>query len=243
MYGELETSVFLPVASSNALMRSALGDRPVISVASRGRKREVNAWYRPAVWSDVSDELLDSLIGPDENGKREVTRHAEIVVAAELLREDPVQIAAELARCMYCHYLAATGYALDVPGETNYYSAAWSDLAPRFLCTAERSEQKNKGWSKLTPTDEFRATVGPLLRPDAFDMARDGSPVGTAGSRMFKYRCACTTVRCATRLNATCASCGTFFVWEDKAAIPARFIGTEARTAYVNPDGTMKGGE
>lgn len=195
---------------------------PVIAVSSRGRKRTVNAWYVPSVWNDVTDDLLDALSFDGATNNRVETKRAECVLASELLRSEPLDIAAELTRTMLAHHLAIAGKVADVPGESNYYPRRWRDYATTVgLVASVNDEQPSKGWSRITRTPAFDSIVTPLLNVNAFDISRDGVSDRTAqANRMLKYACDCTVVRSATFVDATCNACGMMVEYADKAKVP-----------------------
>lgn len=234
LYVELRTA-YAPNVQKYIGQRAAeaLNDSPVISVASRGKKRTVNAWYRPSVWVDTTDDLLDALVGDrNDDGSRVQTKRAEIVIASEVLREDALTVAVEVTRGLLCHAMQAQGYA--VPGESNYYPRSWERWAE--VCELRallNTEQPSKGWAKLTPRPAFVSTVTPLLRPEAIDISRDSAEKGNVGSRMVKYRCGCTTVRAATVLLATCIRCGNAFAYADSAPVPSK-VAARARARIAN---------
>ena len=194
------------------------GKRPVILVESRGR-RKVESWYVPGVWEDSADTLLDALSG----GSGKADRFGEIVIASESLSEDPLTIAAHLAREMLSHMLRIRG---SRGTRWGYYGRAWQSYATEIGCRAEvNPDAPHLGWSRFLPGEHFRENIGPEIRPGAFVLTRQGErPVDpTSKNRHHKWSCGCTTVRCATRLDATCTDCGNPFAWAETFEPPERF--------------------
>lgn len=195
-------------------------DRPIITLASKGRNRTRTGWYTPGVWSDSQEDVLAGLAGAPlgHNVKR-----AEIVVATELLA-NPVAAVAELCRQIvvheqvlrrtYNHYPNPMG---GILGSNGYYPENWSRLAHNIGCKATVDpEQPSRGWSKLTPGPVFIASIGADINTRVFDVARSNTaPLLKPGSRMKKWKCNCSVVRCATRLTGFCIGCSTPFTWAE----------------------------
>lgn len=231
MYGEALRHWFSDPAEWTIEARTALEQPPIVSVASRGRKRTVGGWYTPAVWFDSTDDLLAALAGTGASVAEPVKR-AEIVVASEVLG-DPVQTIAELCRQMAQHAVGS----LRV-GENYYYPQSWEGIAARFGCTAEiNSTQPSKGWSKVVPTPDFVKWCTATLNVGVFDVERDQTITADAvpNSRMKKWTCGCTVVRSAVALAAVCARCHRAFWWaapgesmpeQHRASIAATVIDT-----------------
>lgn len=242
MYGKAIRQWFRDPDNWNDESRKALEQPPVISVASRGRKRTVGGWYTSAVWFDSTDDLLAALAGQSAHVAEPVKR-AEIVVASEVLG-DPVQTVAELVRQMAQH--AVPGLRV---GESYYYSQAWQEIAPRFGCDAEvNTDQPHKGWSRLVPTPEFVKWCTATLKSEVFDVERDQAAAANAvpNSRMKKWTCGCTVVRSAVALAAVCVRCHRAFWWAapgepmpdtHRASIAATVIDT---VAYRNTEYSVR---
>lgn len=185
-----------------------LENRPAITIASRGRKSTVNGWYVPAVWSDTVDSVLDFLAGDD---KAVVVKSAEIVIASEVL-SDPVQAIAELVRQMLAH-----GDPNLRPKEGSfYYGGRWSSIAASVDCVAAvNPEQPSKGLSLWIPGAAFKQWATETWNPVVWSVSRDSLAGVKKGSRMKKWSCGCTIVRCATKLDSTCHKCGKLFKWAE----------------------------
>lgn len=195
-------------------------DRPIITLASKGRNRTRTGWYTPGVWSDTQEDVLAGLAGAPlgHNVKR-----AEIVVATELLA-NPVAAVAELCRQIVVHeqvlqrtYNHYPNPMAGILGSNGYYPQSWERLARGIGCRATVDpEQPSRGWSKLEPGLEFVASIGAAINTRVFDVARSNTaPLLKPGSRMKKWRCNCSTVRCATRLTGFCIGCSTPFTWAE----------------------------
>lgn len=212
---------------------------PIITLASKGRKRTCMGWYNQAVWSNHNEDALLALTGVRPGDKDYVapTKRAEIVIATELLG-DPVQTVAELARQALVHRVVTSrldqgfwpGKAIGAPptnrivGANAYYPEAWKNFASGVDCSAHIiPEQQSRGWAEFKPDTAFIKFVTDRLNYDVFEVSRkDEGMKAKVGSRMKKWSCGCTTVRCAIKLLATCEKCGHGFKWAEKGE-PAPF--------------------
>ena len=71
-----------------------------------------------------------------------------------------------------------------------------------------------RGWGYTEATDELAQRIRDELQPDCqafqlFRLAFQDKPKSPV--KMAKWRCGCTTVRCAIVLDALCRSCGEQF--------------------------------
>lgn len=187
-----------------------LAEPPMLTVASRGRKATVTGWYVPAVWKDTGEDLLSALAGDEESAPVALKR-AEVVVASELVNR-PVLVVAEIARQVMAHARVEMRV-----GENLYYPVIWEERAPEVGCTASiNPKQPGKGWSLWKPGAEFKAWAEETIDLSVFDVKRIGLRArNKPGSRMKKWRCGCTTVRCATELSGLCVRCKKPWEWAE----------------------------
>lgn len=204
-------------------------EAPVITVSSKGRKRNVTGWYVPAVWGDAGEDTLAALAGGPSTVQ---TKRAEIVIASELLG-DPERAVAELARQMLVH----SGWA-KVSGN-HYYPQGWEWWAKGIGCRAHvLPDQPSKGWAGLEIGAEFRAKVVPLINYSNFTVERQSDAPAKVGSRMHKWSCGCTTIRAAVLVKATCRKCTRPFRWAEDpkvAALKWSYPELEAALGPPNP--------
>lgn len=214
-----------------------VNDKPVISIASKGRKRTVRQWYVPGVWTAVTDDILDAIVGPNDDGNTVQTKRAEIVIASETLRETPLVIASYLVRGMLAHNESLRGHHSNVPNESNYYREVWQYLAARVGCIAKvNEEQPSKGWSDFVVTERFENVVTPLLKPEVFDISRDATNGTKSTYRWRSWKCECSRfnkVHAGDAFDATCGRCkskfvptnGTLYTGEhDDCTVPFRHV-------------------
>lgn len=211
-------------------------EAPVVVISSRGRKKATNSWYVGATWKDADADLLAQLSGPDANGKVQgvpATR-AEIVIASEVLG-DPVQTGAEFVRQMLAHHRQDV-----LTTENGYYPHVWNDWAYRVDCYARiNPKQPTKGWSQWEPSPTFSKFVQANLDGNPFLVVREPAEAYVRrGSKNKKWRCGCTTVRCAVLLAATCKGCSMPFEWaEEKEGNPYTWVFNRSKTVRGSTTG------
>ena len=189
---------------------------PVITLASKGRKRTQQGWYVPAVWVDSQEDVLASLAGIPADQRKLLVR-AEIVLATELL-DDPVQTAAELLRQIIVHYSGGR-----LAGGQGYYPIVWESVAPTFGFTGKvLQDQPSRGWAQFQPIDgdTWAQWVRREMNTGVFDVSRKSDETGPRpGSRMKKWTCGCTVIRSATQVCMVCEICGNRLRWAEKNEI------------------------
>ena len=203
-------------------------DPPVITLASKGRKRTQTGWYNVAKWTDSQEDVLAGLAGVSTEDREQLTR-AEVVIATEILGE-PKQAAAELLKQTIVHFYAA-GHNDNVEGlvgAQGYYPEVWESVASRFgFIAVPLADQPSRGWASWFPNPQsqsgknWEAFLRDNLDQGRFEVARKSdAPLKRPGSRMKKWQCDCTVIRSATRVTATCHSCGKLFHWAEKELPP-----------------------
>ncbi len=224
---------------------------PVITFASRGKKRTTNGWYMPTVWTNTADDVLAELAGetPDQKPR------GEVVLASEILH-DPVATVSELTRQLFMHALWAKNTAhgtmpphmmveaqRPTPSEFNgsYYPEwRWHDMVDGILLhtATVNPDQPARGWSDWKPKQEFIDWVTKHVNRNVFEQSRAVSQVKEkVGSRMRKWRCECTTIRAAVEVEALCLKCKTAFQWAEATAPPVKFSIHQA-WVEANPEGS-----
>lgn len=169
------------------------GMRPVILIQTAGRK-SAYGWMAPESWATMSG-----------------TRN-EITLCAEHLARGPLAAFETLVHEMAHH-------ANDVDGiadcnKAQYHNGRFRDRAAALGLVVERSERHGWSQTKLSPElEEFAA--GLKIKADVFEVFRLVREREKAPTKMKKWTCGCTTVRCATKLDAQCAKCGAAFAVEE----------------------------
>lgn len=132
----------------------------------------------------------------------------EISIGAEHLGRPVEQIAAALLHQMVHHFNALRGVP-DCSAE-GYHRPAFRDLAIAVGLIVERDGRHGWASTRLSPGAE-RAVYGLNVNEAVFDMFRRRCCPGKRPTRMLKWSCGCTNVRCAVGLRAVCEGCGQRF--------------------------------
>ena len=166
-----------------------------ITIQSKGRKNAVGWFTTDKVW---------------KNGE---TRYHEINLSAEHLDRSFEEIASTLIHEMV--HLANSGEAIkDVSGSNGYHNK-------RFMVRAEGVglivEKGKHGFAYTSLGDNLKNWLGRQgADPEAFNTFRLRQETKQKKpTKMQKYYCGCTILRCATELDASCNLCGEPFVLED----------------------------
>jgi hypothetical protein len=98
----------------------------------------------------------------------------------------------------------------------NIHNLRFKDTAEQFGLIVEKGGA-SVGWGITRMGSELRDAVFNELKPDArlFQlMVQTRKPKTKPPTKMVKWSCDCTIVRCATALDATCGECGEVFAQE-----------------------------
>jgi hypothetical protein len=166
------------------------GDNPVITIQPSRSASSLGA-LTPCAWENRQG--------------REVN---EISIAAEHLSRPIDEILATLLHEMV-HHANALRAVRDRSAE-GYHNRALRDL-PRAVGLIVQRDGRH-GWvsTGLGPKAQ-RAVYGLNVNQHAFEIFRKNQGPGKRPTKMRKWSCGCTTVRCATDLRAACESCGQRF--------------------------------
>jgi hypothetical protein len=163
-------------------------DRPIITIQTKGRAKQTLGWH----WADKW-----------ERGKESIS---EINICAEELNKDPVET---LVHEMV-HY-TNTCNKIDDCNNAGYHNKFFKTLAESYGLNVEK--QGRHGWAHTSLKENFYSTVLKDIKINnkVFDLYRKTQLTFTAPTKMKKYRCECTTIRCATDLSAKCLKCDKHF--------------------------------
>ena len=170
------------------------GHRVVPVIQTRGKTRACG-WFAPNRWSTREGEVCHEITFSAEDLARDVT---SIVAAA----------AHEVA-----HLWAYSKGIVDVSGN-QYHNAEFKKRAEALGLHCPLGRLPGSGWQHTEPTKELAQRIRDELQPDyqAFRLFRLAyQPKPKSPTKMAKWRCGCTTVRCATVLEADCGKCGERF--------------------------------
>jgi hypothetical protein len=166
---------------------------PVITIQTKGRKAAAG-WYSHHRW---------------QNGKPEGV--SEINICAEHLARPPLDIAEVLLHEM-CHYANAME-GIDDCSANQYHRKTFKERCDAIGLNCDRG---SRGWAYTSLTPELARHVDHAgIKAEAFTLFRRAREQPKVGSRMKKWRCACTTIRAAVEVDATCGQCGQKFARQE----------------------------
>ena len=161
------------------------GDDPVI-VIQGGRSTTTLGWLAPQAW---------------KNGRQDGVN--EITICAEHLARPVEEIAETLLHEMVHHDNALRG--VRDCSASQYHNRCFRDAALSVGLEVERAGYRGWATTRLGPK-AMTAVQSLNLEQAAFDLFRTQRSV-KAPTKMRKWSCDCTTVRCATELRAICECC------------------------------------
>ena len=163
-------------------------DRPIITIQTKGRAKQTLGWH----WADKW-----------ELGKKTIS---EINICAEDLNKNPIET---LVHEMVHHVNACDK--IEDCNNAGYHNKAFKKTAESYGLNVEK--QGRHGWAHTSLKEDFFSTVLKDIKINnkVFDLYRKTQLTFTAPTKMKKYSCGCTNVRCATILEATCSKCNNNF--------------------------------
>jgi len=188
------------------------GDDPVIVIQS-SRSPGLLGWLAPHAWKNGRDDGIN-----------------EITICAEHLARSVEEIAETLLHEMVHHF--NNQRRVRDCSASQYHNRFFRDVALDVGMEVERAGYL--GWALTRLGPKALAAVQSLnLEQAAFEIFRKKRE-GKAPTKMRKWSCGCTTVRCATGLEAVCQGCGQRFERADiQATHPVRLgIGLAGRCGY-----------
>ena len=160
--------------------------RPIITIQSKGRQK-ILGWHWEDKW---------------ELGKKSIS---EINICAEELNKDPIET---LIHEMV-HY-ANSSEKIDDCNSQQYHNKYFKLRAEKYGLNVEKSGRNGWGLTSLSP--QLIESLKELkIDYDIFKLFRKTNITVSAPTKMKKYSCGCTIVRCATILDAKCLKCANQF--------------------------------
>lgn len=163
-------------------------NRPLITIQTKGRAKQTLGWC----WADKW-----------ERGKESIS---EINICAEELNKDPIET---LVHEMV-HY-SNTCDKLDDCNNAGYHNKFFKTKAESYGLNVEK--QGRHGWAHTSLGENFFSTIlkDVKINTKVFELYRKTSITSTSPTKMKKWICGCTTIRCATDLSAKCLKCDNTF--------------------------------
>ena len=167
--------------------------RIVPTIQTGGRKRGLCGWFLNSSWSTREGELCH-----------------EINFTAEQLNR-PVENIVETAVHEIVH-LWTHSLGLKDCSAAGRHNKVFKQHAERLGLVCEPPAD-SRGYAYTQPSPELLARITNELQPDVakFALFRLATFKGKAPTKMKKWECECTVVRCATILDATCDDCAEKF--------------------------------
>ena len=188
-YAELERLVdeFIAITPKASRLTERANASLIVHVATKGQKN-CYGYFQPDAYT--------------KDGK---TVH-QVTMCAETFQYGIDQIVSTLIH----ETVHATNHLASVNDCTNNtHNKKFKELAEQFGLIVEKGSA-SQGWAITTMSPELQEWVNTELKPnaDAFTLlANVKPPKEKKPSKMVKWECDCTIVRCATALNATCEEC------------------------------------
>jgi hypothetical protein len=164
-------------------------------------------------WTSVNRVWVK--VTPSQAGEAVTEQSLEVNITAENLARPVADIAATMVHEMV-HVLNISQGVRDVSGH-QYHNKAFRVAAEAALLEVQHVE--GYGWAVTNPSAALKSILGSCsLSQDAFLTFRLARPTKTGpgprggSSKMKKWSCGCTNVRCAVELAATCEWCQNKFV-------------------------------
>ncbi len=162
-------------------------DRPLITIQTKGRSKDMLGWH----WADKW-----------EKGKKSIS---EINICAEDLNKNPIET---LIHEMV-HYANSCDKIEDC-NNAGYHNKSFKSKAESYGLNVEK--QGRHGWANTHLSEKAQVIINNLkVNYKIFELYRKAHITITAPTKMKKYTCGCTIVRCATILEAKCSKCNNEF--------------------------------
>jgi hypothetical protein len=164
--------------------------RPLIIVQAKGRQQALG-WFWKDKWLLKKKEL------------------GEITICAESLNKNPIET---LVHEMV-HYSNSCDKIEDCNSQ-QYHNKAFKVRAEIYGLNVEKNGRN--GWGLTSLSTDLEKTLGAIkINYSVFKLYRKETVRIHSETKMKKWRCNCTTIRCATELNAKCLICNQIFAMEE----------------------------
>jgi len=166
-------------------------DRPIITVQTKGRKKETLGWFWDKKWT---------------HGKKEI---GEINICAEDLNKNPIET--------LVHEMVHYSNSCDKIEDCNnhgYHNKYFKLKAEKYGLNVNKTGRH--GWGKTSLGKDLQVILNNLkINYKVFEIYRNEHKTFTLPTKMKKWKCECTTIRCATDLRAKCLNCNKTFEERD----------------------------
>lgn len=165
--------------------------RPIITIQTKGAAKNTLGWFGADRW---------------QRDKKEI---GEINICAESLNKNPVEtLIHEMAH--YSNYCEKK----EDCNNAGYHNKEFKIKAENYGLNCEKNGRH--GWAVTSVSEKLQIILNDLkINKEVFKLYRKTRISLPVETKMKKWRCACTTVRCATDLHATCDACHNEFKREE----------------------------
>jgi hypothetical protein len=165
--------------------------RPIITVQTRGSRKLLLGWYGAERWHQDKNVI------------------GEINICAEELNGNPVEtLIHEIV-----HYSNSCEKKPDCNSQ-QYHNKIFKEKAESYGLNVKNNGRH--GWAETSIGETLQKTLDGLkIDKEVFTIYRQSNISSPTPTKMKKYRCECTTVRCATDLQAICNKCKKPFEEQD----------------------------
>jgi len=161
--------------------------RPIITIQTKGRQKQTLGWHWAEKW---------------EKGKENIS---EINICAESLNKNPIET---LIHEMV-HYSNNCEKIEDCNSQ-QYHNKQFKNKAEIYGLNVEKDGRRGYALTSISP--KLTETLKEIkINYKVFELYRKENLSLIAPTKMKKYNCGCTTVRCATDLQSKCLKCNNNF--------------------------------
>lgn len=161
--------------------------RPIITIQSKGRQKTTLGWHWQDKW---------------KLGKTDIS---EINICAESLNQNPVET---LIHEMV-HYSNSCDKIEDCNSQ-QYHNKNFKTRAENYGLNVKKDGRN--GWAETSVSDSLKQKLSTLkINYSVFKLLRKEHLNTVSPTKMKKYSCGCTNIRCAVELSAKCLKCGNEF--------------------------------
>lgn len=161
--------------------------RPLITIQTKGRSKNLLGWYGDKKW---------------KIGKKDIP---EINICGESLNKNPIET---LIHEMV-HYHNSCENIEDCNAH-QYHNKHFKLRAENYGLNVKKDGRR--GWSVTSISPKLQSFLDTIkINKKIFNLYRRTLKSITMPTKLKKFRCKCTTVRCAVDLEAKCLKCGNVF--------------------------------
>ena len=164
--------------------------RPLITIQTKGRQKNTLGWYGTNKW---------------KLGKKQIH---EINICAESLNKNPIETL--IHEMVHYHNFCKN---IEDCNAHQYHNKHFKTRAKSYGLNVEKSGRHGWGLTSISPN--LQLTLDKIkINTKIFQLYRQTQISIKAPTKLRKFTCGCTIVRCATNLEAKCLVCNNVFIEE-----------------------------